>query len=166
MPNAPTSVLDAELAAFMRQGGLSLTLGSCDADNRPSVGRAVGCRIAPDLGEVRLFVSRPHAAPLLAHVRETGRLSAVFSRPSTHQTLQLKGTDAQVLPAEPGDAAIVLRHCAALVAELGALGYPPEVFRALLACAEEDIVALRFTPAQAFSATPGPDAGRALQAAA
>jgi hypothetical protein len=50
------------------------------------VAPAIGCRITPDSGEVRLFVSRLQAAPVLAHVRETGRLAAVFSRPSTHRT--------------------------------------------------------------------------------
>jgi hypothetical protein len=114
---------------------------------------------------VRIFVSNVQAAPLLAHVRETGRLAAVFSRPTTHRTLQLKGRDAQVVPVAVGDLAIVARYRDSLVAELDSIGLPPPLVRTLLDCPDEDIVGIRFTPAEAYSQTPGPDAGRALQVA-
>jgi hypothetical protein len=165
MRPAPPPLIDAELAAFM-QRGVSLTVGSCDAANRPSLARATGCRVAADGSTVRLFISGVQAAPLLAHVRETGRLAAVFSQPSTHRTLQLKGLDAKVEPAGPDDLAVVRRYRDAFVDELARLGYPRPVFHALLACPDADLVALRFTPTEAFSQTPGPNAGRSLQAPA
>jgi hypothetical protein len=163
MTPTPPTLLDAELAAFMQQDGMSVMAGSCGADLRPSVVRALGCQVAPDRGEVRIFVSQAAAAPLLAHVRETGRLAAVFSRPTTHRTLQLKGKDARLASVSAEQLAIAARCRDGLVAELDRIGFQPTLIRTLLACADEDIVAIRFTPLEAYSQTPGPDAGRALQ---
>ncbi|TFW34008.1 hypothetical protein [Massilia horti] len=157
----PPPLFDAELAAFM-QGGISLNIGSCGPDRRPSVARAFGCRIAADRRQVRMLVSSSHAAQVLAHVRATGVLAAVFSEPSTYRTVQLKGVDATVEPATPEDLAAVAACRAGFVAELEPLGYAPDMVRALLGCPDADIVAVRFTPSAAFSQTPGPDAGRAL----
>jgi hypothetical protein len=163
MTNQHSPLLDAELAAFMQQDGISLTLGSCGADLRPSVGRAAGCKVAPDRGTVHLFVSRVQAAPVLAHVRETGRIAAVFSRPSTHRTLQLKGQDARIEAVAPADLAIVARFRDAFVTELAALGHAEELTRTLFSFPDEDLVMLSFTPQEAYSQTPGPNAGQALQ---
>jgi len=44
-------------------------------------------------------VSTARAESLLQCLRTSGAIAAVFSRPSTHQTLQLKGVDAAVTPA-------------------------------------------------------------------
>lgn len=166
MPNATAPLLDDELAAFMQQDGISLTLGSCGADLRPSVGRGAGCRVAADRFTVELFVSSVQLAPVLAHVRETGRIAAVFSSPATHRTLQLKGRDARIAPCPPEDRAIVARYRDAFASALEPLGYPGALIRTLLAFPDEDIAVLSFTPLEAYSATPGPNAGRALQVGA
>lgn len=163
MRTATTPLLDDELAAFMQQDGISLTLGSCSADLQPSVGRAAGCRVSPDRSTVNIFVSQVQLAPVLAHVRETGRIAAVFSSPATHRTLQLKGRDARIGPFAPEDLAVVHRYRETFIAGLGPLGYPRPLIRTLLAFPDEDLVTLSFTPLEAYSQTPGPNAGRALQ---
>jgi hypothetical protein len=48
-------------------------------------------------------VSFDKAGKLLECLRANGAIAAVFSRPSTHQTLQLKGVDAAVGPLAHGD---------------------------------------------------------------
>lgn len=166
MPLSQSPLLDAELAAFMQQDGISLTLGSCGSDLQPSVGRALGCKVAPDRKTVHLFVSRVQLAPVLAHVRETGRIAAVFSRPSTHRTLQVKGRDARVEAAAAADLPIVARYRNSLASELGQLGFEPVLIHALLGVPDEDVVMISFTPEEAYSQTPGPNAGRALQVGA
>lgn len=102
------------------------------------------------------------AAAVLDDIRRTGAIAAVFSRPSTHETLQLKGVDARIVPAEPGDDALARRYVDAFVAELVPYGYPEAVIRAFLTCPPEDLVAVQFTPVAAFSQTPGPQAGEPL----
>ncbi|HZV65643.1 MAG TPA: hypothetical protein VFG03_12135 [Telluria sp.] len=158
-------LFDVDQAAFM-QRGISLNVGSCGTDLQPSVARAVGCRISADRRTVRLLVSARQAAAVIAHLEQGGALAAVFSEPSTHRTVQLKGQGAAVEAPVPGDLATVARYRDGLVEELRPLGFAPALVRALLACPDSDIVALCFTPCAAFSQTPGADAGRALKAGA
>ena len=102
------------------------------------------------------------AADVIDGVRRSGAIAVVFSDPPSHRTLQLKGTDAVMLPAEPGDAALAAAYRAGFAAILEPLGFDPAVVRAFLACPDEDLVTIRFTPTAAFLQTPGPQAGEPL----
>ncbi len=158
------ALFDADQAGFM-QGPVSLNVGACDLDGAPSVARAVGCRIAPDRGNVRILLSRTQGALVLAHVREHGAIAVVFSDPATHRALQVKGRDAVVAEAGPEDLAVVARYRETFPALLAPYGYAPEMVTALLHCPEDDLVAVAFTPSAAFVQTPGPGAGAVLGAA-
>jgi hypothetical protein len=155
-------LFDAELAEFM-QRGISLNLAGCGADLAPSIARAVGCRIDPGRTSVRLLVSQAQAACVLADVRDNGKLAVVFSEPATHRTVQLKAVDAVVEAAGADDIATVARYRDAFVAHVEPLGHPAPAIRALLACPDSDLCAIRFTPTAAFSQTPGAGAGQALR---
>ncbi|MGE5386579.1 MAG: hypothetical protein ACM3SV_11925, partial [Betaproteobacteria bacterium] len=79
---------------------------------------------------------------------------------------QLKGRDAMVEPLGEGDLQRVEAYRDGFVRELAPLGYDARLVRTFLACAPDDIVALAFTPSEAFSQTPGPHAGESLKAEA
>lgn len=161
-PDAP--LIDEELAAFM-QGQISITVGSCGADRRASVARAAGCQVAPDRSRMRVLLSGVQAAAVLAHVRETGRITVVCSNPPTHRTVQLKGRDAVVEAARADDGAAVERYRGMLADVLGSLGYDGAVIRTLLTFPDSDIAAISFTPDEAYLQTPGPNAGSPLKPA-
>lgn len=160
-PPADDPPLDAANAAFIRSG-VMVSLASRDAQLVPSVARALGCRIAPDRRRVTAFLDAMQCPALLRDVRDTRAIAAVFSQPSTHRTIQLKGTDAALAPIEPGDPALIEANRAALVADMGPAGYDAAFVRTLLACAPADLVAVTFTPTAAFAQTPGPQAGKRL----
>ena len=160
-----TPLIDAEHAAFM-QGGVSVSVGGCNADKLPSLTRALGCRVSADRVQVTVFVAAGHAGVLLDDLRANGAIAVVFSQPSTHRTVQLKGKDAQVRLLRPGELQLVDAYRNSFVAELKSLYYDPQLVRAFLSCPSEDIVALEFTPCAAFSQTPGPHAGEPLKGAA
>ena len=162
MPTDTGPLFDAEHAAFM-QGGISMNVAGCGANLAPSVARALGCLISPQRTSVRLLVSRGQAAAVLEHVRQSGKLAAVFSEPATHRTIQLKGEDAVVEPAAPDDIDTVVRYRAAFVAHLETVGYKPALIYAFLACPASDLCAIGFTPSTAFSQTPGAAAGQSLR---
>lgn len=164
MSDCPEPLLAPEHAAFI-EGGVSISIGGCSADNLPSLCRAIGCRVSADRRRVTVFVAGSHARPLLEDIRATGAIAVVISRPSNHRTLQLKGRDARVVLPAPDDLDLVERYRAAFVAELEPLGYAPPLIRTFLACAPEDVVALTFSPCEAFDQTPGPHAGQPLKAA-
>jgi hypothetical protein len=88
--------------------------------------------------------------------------AAVFSRPSTHQTIQIKGDDATVGALADGDLAHVDAYADALVQDLRTLGYTEAFGRTLVDFHPADLVAVAFTPKAAFRQTPGPNAGAPL----
>jgi hypothetical protein len=156
-------MLSADTLAFV-QGSVSIIAASSDAQCRATLVRALGCRM--DGEQITVFLAASQSAALLDDVREHRRIAVVFSRPLTHQTVQLKGADASILHCAKGDLAIVGRYRASMVGEIGALGFPCEFTAAMLAADDDDLVAVRFSIAEAFSQTPGPDAGQPLAAGA
>jgi hypothetical protein len=154
-------VIDAQRSAFVT-GGVSIIAASRGADNRPAIARAAGCRVSRDGRRITLFVSAARGSALLEAVRSTGVIAAVFSQPSTHRTIQLKGSDGAVATLEPGDAELVARYADAFAAELSGLGYS-EVGRAVVWAPLEELLAVAYTPTSAFDQTPGPRAGRRLE---
>lgn len=162
MQSSSVPQIDAEHAAFM-QGGVSLSAGGCGEGNMPSQARATGCRISADRMRVTLFLSATQAATLLRDIRANGAIAVVFSRPSTHRTIQLKGRDAAVSAITGRDIDIVTAYRHAFAEELKPLGFDPALIHALLSCPPEDLVAVTFTPTQAFSQTPGVNAGEPLR---
>lgn len=157
----PPAALDADVAAFLR-GRRSIIVGSADAAHRPTLMRAVGARISADSREVTVLLARSQATELLADVKTCGRVAVVFSEPTTHRTLQLKGTDARVEEATPEDLAVIGPYAENLAAELGLIGFEAPLVRAIIAADPGDVAALRFTPAEIYDQTPGPHAGAAV----
>ena len=89
----------------------------------------------------------------------------VFSEPTTHRTLQVKGDDALPGPLEHGDWPQVAAHVEAAVAELASLGYPETWVRKIFESTPNQVQAICFTPMSAFAQTPGPRAGEPLAGA-
>jgi hypothetical protein len=161
MSGAP--VLDAEHAAFVQRPGISITAASRTAANLPQLGRALGCRIAPDRGRVTILLPADQYAPLAQALRESRAIAVVFSEPATHRTIQLKGEDAAIEPVIEGDAERAARWSEDFVAGLAALGYSAQMVRSFLWCDPTGLVAVGFTPQAAFEQTPGPQAGMPLK---
>lgn len=154
-------MLDHEIANFIR-GGVSISLAACGGDRRPSINRALGCKLLAGGRQVAVFLNRSQAAELLANIGASGRVANVFSLPSTNRTLQLKGDDAVVADFDAGDLPIIVGHIADFVAEVVPLGVPENVVRAIFAYDPADLVAIVYTPSAVFSQTPGPKAGEPL----
>ena len=102
------------------------------------------------------------AGSVLENIAANGLIAVVFSQPSTHRTIQLKGSDARVIRVTGADRAIAQRHLQAWVQDLQLIGYATEFARAVRGEAP-DLVAVTFTLASAFLQTPGPAAGQRLE---
>lgn len=142
--------------------GVSINVAARDAHNIPTLTRALGCRVSADRRTVTVFVAVPDAARLLDNLRINGAIAAVFSQPSTHHTIQLKGADARVVERQPDDAVVLENFAAALAADLAHYGWLESYVRTMLSHDDENIVAVAFTPNAAFNQTPGPAAGAPL----
>lgn len=154
-------VLEAAQARFIG-GPVSISVACADANLVPSVARAFGCRLSTDRRQVTVFLSATRAATLLRDLGAGGAVAAVFSRPSTHQTLQLKGRVVAVGALAPGDRERMSAYGEQFSTEILALGYPEKFAHALVMPVSDDAVAVCFAVAAAFEQTPGPAAGRRL----
>ena len=160
-PPASGIVLDPDLRDFV-QGGVSIVAASRDAGNAPSIARGRGCRVSADGRAVTILLAVSQAGRLLADIGASGAIAVVFSEPSSHRTVQLKGNDARVVAGARDYADLVVGYRAALAADLNRIGFGDAYVQALLYADAADLVAVTFTPAAAFTQTPGPNAGALL----
>ena len=161
-PRAP--LLDAAWAAFLA-GPVAINVASRSPALVPSVARAYGCRVSLDRRQVTVLLAAGRARALLRDLAVGAPIAAVFSRPKTHVTLQLKGERAEVLPATEADEALMRAYSAAFAAEIGALGYGEDFGERLAPPSAETAAAVRFEPVALFEQTPGPRAGERLKPA-
>lgn len=161
MAVANEPVLDAAHAAFF-QIGVSMGIAACTLAAAPVHVRAIGCRISPDRRQMTMFVPARQAEPVLQCIRENSAVAAVFTEPSTHRTVQVKARDAQRVPLQAGDLDLVEAYREAFAQELERIGFQRAIVGTLLACPPGEMVGIRFTPAEAYSQTPGPKAGELL----
>jgi len=155
-------VLDAAAAAFI-QGPVSVIVASRNAELVADLVRGCGCRVSRDRRLVTVLVEPGRASTLLDDVTANGMIAVVFSQPSTHETIQLKGTDARVVRVTAADRAAARQHRRVWSKDLERIGFGAE-FAAALHGGTGELAAIRFTPTAAFQQTPGPAAGQPLKA--
>lgn len=148
----------------MMSRGVSTIVGSRDLAHRASIMRAVGSHVTDGGRHVTVYLARSQSRQLLQDVAATGEVAVVFSEPATHRTVQLKAHQAHIRAANEADAPVLARYLQSMEHELQRIGLPPVMTRAMLAHRLDDLVAISFTPAQAFDQTPGPQAGVQLLA--
>lgn len=158
----PMPKLPPEWALHL-ESGTSHRVGSCHADGRPEICRALAARALPD-GRIELLVNRQTGRELLAAVRATGRVAYVASQPDTNRTLHLKGTDAQLVPAGAEHEAVLVRSRDRFVARVERFGFRPETIIGFwFDIGVEALEGLRFTPSGAWDQSPGPGAGQPIE---
>ena len=153
--------LPPDLVAMMARG-VSVIVASRDTALRPNLMRAVGSRVEEDGRTITVYLSRPQSRQVVQDLAATGHIAVVFSEPSTHRSVQLKASRLDMRNADAQDTPVLDRYREALEREIQQVGFAPPLTRAMLAHRLEDVVAVRFTPEQAFDQTPGPRAGTPL----
>lgn len=160
---AAPGLLSPELIAMIDKG-VSVIVSSRDAALRPSLMRAVGSSIAPDGSEITVFLARSQSAALLHDLAATGRIAVVFSSPSTHRSVQVKGHGISGRAATKDDLPQLRRYLQSMEYEICSIGYRVELVHAMLAYELDDLAAISFRPAEAYDQTPGPKAGAQIVA--
>ena len=163
MPNpvqSPTWI-SPEGAAFIQQG-VSINVASRDVRHVPSISRALGCRIAPDGRTLDIILNATQCETLIRDLQKTAAIAVVFSQPTTHRSLQIKGCDAVVKPATDADCDLVAFTRTAFGSEIAPLGFPPAFCDRLFMHGPDDLCVVTFTPDAVFQQTPGVGAGARL----
>ena len=161
-PSASAEPLPASVAAFV-QSGLSVSVSSCSERLQPSIAKGMGCRVSAARDRVTVFMFATSGEEVLRDLRRGAPIAVCFSRPSTHQTVQLKGPVAAIEPASAEDVAVARRCLDLLIDDLVPLGLPAPVLEAFFWHDPAGLLALSFTPEAAFAQTPGPRAGHAIE---
>lgn len=137
-----------------------IIVGSRDAANRPSIGRAVGAR-APreDCAEVVLSAWQwPETA---ANLIANGQAAITFARPSDYVSYQIKG-NVTLRAAGPEDLELSAFYRAAVLEMFSKLGLAAELVRPWLV--DRDPVVASLKVRELYIQTPGPKAGTAIRA--
>ena len=123
-------MIDRDVIAFLDGRRVAVSIASRSEHCIPSVTRALGYRISADASEFAIFVPR-QAERVLADLRTTAQAAVVFTEPSTHKSVQVKGSDARITPLEEGDWPVISAYADDLVAEICPLGYAEPLIRIL-----------------------------------
>lgn len=148
-------------AAFLR-GGVTIALAACGSDGRMAIGRGLAVMVADEGRRITLIVPRESCLAVLDAIRASGHVAAVFTRPTTHRSIQFKGADARVDPCETEDTALVQRYVRTLAMEVRELGFDAPFVDAYTAHDPTTLARVTFHPTDAFDQTPGPQAGERL----
>jgi len=157
----PSRPISAQIAAFI-QSGLSITVAARGERLVPSISKAVGCRVDDDGRGLTVLLFADLAEAVCRDIACNAQVAACFSRPSTSETIQLKGTDARVALASAIDLACARRCLDLLVDDLAKLGFPRAVLESVFWRDPADLLAVHFSVDSAFAQTPGPAAGAPL----
>ena len=157
-----TPIDDAFFGLLRRR--VSIIVASRDATGRPHLMRALAIRLGADRARVTVLMTRATSRPVLDDIAASGAIAVVVSEPGTHATAQLKGDDAVIEPIASGDLALIEAHAERFADEIAMLGFSRPLAHAILDRGDGDLVAVSFTATQAFDQTPGPRAGRAIEA--
>jgi hypothetical protein len=151
-------LLTPAMAAFIC-GGQSLTVSSRDERLQPSLAKGVACCVSKDLREVTVIVSIAASGSLCRDIEHSGVIAVVACRPSTHETYQLKGTDARSVSLDAEDPERVRAYLADFAKDLLPLGWDSNFIETAFSHRTSDLRKFRFTPTAVFDQTPGPRAG-------
>ncbi len=165
MAKAPIAPLLDDASAALVRPGAAICVAGRNAENIPSMARALGGCLSEDRRSLTVFLSTRTAGELLDDLRENGAIAVAVVKPSTHQAVQIKGYGARVAPATADDYARIAAFSDGFARELGAVGYTEAFARALMPPAVDDCMAVTFAPAAAFVQTPGRNAGKPLSGA-
>ena len=155
MPAIPEDIVE-----FL-EAGVSILVGTCDAERRAEVARGVGCSVSRDRTEVTIYLHEGWGARALGNLRANGEIAVGFSRPFDHFAIQLKGKCTRFVPPSDGDRTVVDRYHATYGEQLYMTGFPRSTTRRFVFW---PAVAVTFGVRDIFVQTPGPDAGKRLEA--
>jgi hypothetical protein len=158
MRDGPSVLLTEELVDFV-ESGVSMLLGTRDANLRPYGVRAMGAIVSADRRRITIFVPTSVAERPLRNLRDNGSIAVTFTRPSDYQGLQFKGRFIGERPATDADRHLQERYRAALSEQLFVCGIARSITKRY---AYWPSVAIEFEPDSIFKQTPGPGAGVAI----
>jgi hypothetical protein len=139
--------------------GVATVVASRDARMRPSLQRGWAPAISEDGCEVTVCVPAAPGSRMRDNLESNGAVAITCSRPTTYQTVQVKGEVVAIREPTTEQRAAAEAHADAFSREVEDLGLPRDTGRRLF---ESDLVAVTIAAAVLYDQTPGPRAGARL----
>ena len=140
--------------------GLSVVVGSVDAQNIPSCCRAIAISSADGLATVTVYVPVATSQETIQNIATTKRLAITASNPPDHRTTQLKGTTIEARLARDDEHSFLRGRLDAFVDVLEKFGFPRGLARRF---AYWPAFAVTIRVDEIFEQTPGPQAGHRIR---
>lgn len=153
------AVLSHEQACWILQEAVTLTIASADAERRPSIAQAIGCRILDERRRVRLLLLEPRNRIVVADLRAGRPVALLFTHGFSLRSLQLKAAGGIEQPVTPADHDCINAYIGSMHAQWPVHGVPIAYLDAMLPREPGPLLAFEFVPESAFDQTPGPRAG-------
>jgi hypothetical protein len=153
--------MSPQVAAFV-QSGLSIAVAARGERLVPSIALAVGCRVDEARRELSVLLFADAAEAVRRDIACNGQVAVCFSRPSTSETIQLKGSNARSAVATATELAAARRCLDLLLDDLAAMRFDRRAIESTFWQDPADLIAIRFDVVGAFAQTPGPTAGAPL----
>jgi general stress protein 26 len=151
-------VLPADLVEFV-ESGVSVLVGTRDAQLRPQATRAFGATVHEGRKGITIYLLESVSRVTLADLRDNAQVAVTFSRPIDHRSIQLKGRVIDIRPTTDAEQLIQERYLSAWVEHLFVVGLPRAIGRRMQLFPS---YAVRIALHGLFHQTPGPDAGRRM----
>lgn len=140
--------------------GMSLLVGTVDAEGTPSCCRAVGLASHDDLATVTVYLPLTTSQRIIQDVATTHRIAVAATHVVDHCSIQLKGTASTARLARQDEAPVIAQWLDAFSNTLDEVGVPRGVTRSLN---HWPAFAVEMRVDQIFEQTPGPNAGSQLK---
>lgn len=157
-------LIHLELKALL-ESGVSVVVGTRDADLVPEITRAWGPLVSKDRKSISLCVPLATSHKTLDNLAGNGQMTVCCTLPTSYKAVQMKGQCIAAADPSRADLAVVERHREAFGRMNNRIGFPrqqSETFWRRELETSPDLIKLRFVPEQIFDQTPGPDAGAPL----
>jgi hypothetical protein len=140
---------------------VGIELATRDAGYVPNIAICTGIIVHEDRRRVTVLVPVASAAPCVRDLAENGLYALVFSRPTDHRSIQLKGSMLSIAEADESYRPELDRYLATYGGELELIGIPASIIRRLTTW---PCWAIELEVREIFEQTPGPGAGARIEA--
>ena len=141
------------------EGGISVFVGTADADKIPTCCRAIALSTNNGFETVTVYVPAATGQETIANVATTRRVAIAATEPLSHHSIQIKGISRGVKLAAPSEEEFVRTRLHQFADVLAELGLPRRVTHRVT---HWPAFAIEVSVEQVFDQTPGPKAGTPL----
>ena len=141
------------------EGGISVIVGTADADKVPTCCRAIAISTKDNFETVTVYVPAATGQETIANVATTRRVAIACTIPRSHGSIQIKGISRGVKLASPSDEEFVRTRLQQWADALAEFGMPRCITQRMTIW---PAFAIDVSVEELFDQTPGPKAGQPL----